>query len=96
MSYLLHRAATTSTRPMFADFKLKYAFEGPGKIAHIFTVVGAIIPFYLFSSAYRGSVGSPSALAESRYQQSMNARLAGDDPYLIYRQRTLAERRSKS
>jgi hypothetical protein len=58
MSYLLHKAATTSVRPAFADFSLKYAVSGPGKVAHIFTVIGASIPFYLFSSAYRGTKDS--------------------------------------
>ena len=55
MSYILHPAAKTSTRAYFKDFSLAYLWNGPSKIAHVFTVVGATIPFYLFSSAYHGA-----------------------------------------
>jgi hypothetical protein len=96
MSYILHPAAKTSTRAYFKDFSLAYLWNGPSKIAHVFTVVGATIPFYLFSSAYHGAKKSPTLVAASRYETQRTARLAGDDPYLVYRQRTLADRRAKS
>lgn len=67
MSYVLHPAARVASRPYFADLKLSLAWTGPGKIAHLFTVIGAAIPFYLFSAAYNAAKTSRTRPNEADY-----------------------------
>lgn len=67
MSYVLHPAARVAARPYFADFKPSLAWTGPGKIAHLFTVIGATIPLYLFSYAYHAAKTSRTWRKRTNY-----------------------------
>ena len=55
MSYVLHPAARTSARSYFKDLNFSLLYSTNAKLAHLFTIVGATIPFYMFSSAYRAA-----------------------------------------
>lgn len=55
MSYVLHPAARTSARSYFKDLNFSLLYSTNAKLAHLFTFVGATIPFYMFSSAYHAA-----------------------------------------
>lgn len=68
MSYVAHPATKLASRAYFADFKLGLAWSGPGKVVHLFTCIGAFIPFYLFSSAYRAAKDSRTKPHRGRFR----------------------------
>jgi len=67
MSYVAHPATKLASRAYFKDFNMALAWTGPGKVAHLFTCIGAFIPFYLFSSAYRAGKESRTKLLRATF-----------------------------